>query len=448
MRAVSDILQNDVWRGLPCFIVGGGPSLKGFDWSILEGQPVIAINRALEFCNPSILLSMDSQVYRWFIEGDYGEQAKHKFEHMLGRKLWVHNAPLPYEEKDNELIRVPNLGKPRDRGDFVENVINWDFRKGIVAGGNSGYCAVQLALSLGADPIVLLGFDMKGDGVRQTHFHSGHPRGAQKEDVYKGFLNSFRILSKYFDNGYTKDTKPSILVVGQESALEYFPRVGMGMVPYLRNVNYKIRMITLATPNSGYMELAENLARSAKVFGYDCTIYAMDDIPRTWNAALRYRARFIRQVLSTLSENEVLLWVDSDCTFLKNPYYFTEFTEDTELDAAFTWCDWTQFPETAGSRKCWNELCAGVMLFRNRANVRALLDMWADWMEQEPNLKKLDQRYLQALLEEGAIEELGLKLGQIPLSHNQIFDSMASNGDPIIEHRPASRRLKEFGIAR
>ena len=34
------------WAGRRCFIIGGGPSLKGFDFERLRGERVIAINKA------------------------------------------------------------------------------------------------------------------------------------------------------------------------------------------------------------------------------------------------------------------------------------------------------------------------------------------------------------------------------------------------------------------
>ena len=45
-------LREGQWTGHPCFIIGGGPSLKGFDFNLLEGRKTIGINRAFEFFNP------------------------------------------------------------------------------------------------------------------------------------------------------------------------------------------------------------------------------------------------------------------------------------------------------------------------------------------------------------------------------------------------------------
>ncbi|GAG00227.1 unnamed protein product, partial [marine sediment metagenome] len=34
-------MPDGAWNGKPCFIVGGGPSLKGFDWTKLNGHRTI-----------------------------------------------------------------------------------------------------------------------------------------------------------------------------------------------------------------------------------------------------------------------------------------------------------------------------------------------------------------------------------------------------------------------
>ena len=48
-----------------CYIIGGGPSLIGFDWSKLDGKFVIAINRAYEVLpNAQIVYFTDDDYYQ------------------------------------------------------------------------------------------------------------------------------------------------------------------------------------------------------------------------------------------------------------------------------------------------------------------------------------------------------------------------------------------------
>ena len=43
---LKDSLPTGSWKGQRCFIIGGGPSLKGFDFKQLKGEKIIAINKA------------------------------------------------------------------------------------------------------------------------------------------------------------------------------------------------------------------------------------------------------------------------------------------------------------------------------------------------------------------------------------------------------------------
>ena len=44
-RLFPNTLEDDTWKGRRCFIIGGGPSLRGFDFSSLKGELVIGVNR-------------------------------------------------------------------------------------------------------------------------------------------------------------------------------------------------------------------------------------------------------------------------------------------------------------------------------------------------------------------------------------------------------------------
>ena len=61
-----EILPDGSWSGRRCFIVGGGPSLKGFDFERLRGERVIAINKAFyDVPFADIVFAMDSPFLIW-----------------------------------------------------------------------------------------------------------------------------------------------------------------------------------------------------------------------------------------------------------------------------------------------------------------------------------------------------------------------------------------------
>ena len=121
------------FEGETIYIIGGGPSLKNFNFAELKGHRTIAINKAVFFHQTAdVLYWTDSRFYTWY-----------------------------------------------------KNDID-----------NSGYAAINLAYHLGANRIVLLGFDMHNDG-KDTHFHNGYPTRAAGDHIYKNkFLPGFKELEK------------------------------------------------------------------------------------------------------------------------------------------------------------------------------------------------------------------------------------------------------------
>jgi len=158
-----------IWNDEVVYIIGGGPSLKGFDWSQLEGKKVIAINRAFEVMpNADVLYWTDSRFYRWFKEG---------IDKFSGLKFTCRE----FNEKPSDLI----LLKPN-------SAMNLDMRPSFIShGNNSGYGAINLAVKLGAKKIYLLGYDMNSF-PGQSHWHSGY-KSTHNDSIYVKMI-------KYFDS--------------------------------------------------------------------------------------------------------------------------------------------------------------------------------------------------------------------------------------------------------
>jgi hypothetical protein len=79
-----------------CFVVGGGPSLNGFDFSELNGFDTIAVNKAVEFIqNPTYFITTD---YSYFIKASLPlDKIKQKTRHTY----FVANLSHPYMEYKN-----------------------------------------------------------------------------------------------------------------------------------------------------------------------------------------------------------------------------------------------------------------------------------------------------------------------------------------------------------
>lgn len=135
------------------FIVGGGESLKGFDFNRLAGEDVIAINLAYQFIKPKILLWMDRSFY---------ENHKEGIDQLNCIKYAPDNVIATDWTEDIRAFRTGYQFKGKE-----------GFTKGIYAGNPastlSGLASISLAFALDYEEVFLLGFDGS-----QKHFHNGY----------------------------------------------------------------------------------------------------------------------------------------------------------------------------------------------------------------------------------------------------------------------------------
>ena len=209
-RFLHEVLPDRSWKGKPCIIVGGGPSLADFNWNLLRGWRVIGINRVYEQFDPTIIFSMDTRFLRWIMDGQYGEKAREKFIASKAYKVWLctYNCKLP---DDIFIVRVWRTYSQGFRA-FPPTM-----REGLGHGNNSGYGALNLAVCLRANPIYLLGFDMKHVDEK-THWHEGHPV-PHKTDTVQKFMQYFQLAAIK-----TKEMGMEVINLNPDSALPYFPK--------------------------------------------------------------------------------------------------------------------------------------------------------------------------------------------------------------------------------
>lgn len=166
------------------YIVGGGPSLTNFNWKLLDGKFVIAINRAYEVLpNADILYFTDPD----FWQRHRAAMLKHKGVIYRGR---IGKKPDIKEVNELQLHRHP---------------AGWsDVFGELYHGQNSTYACIQLAAQLGFTKIFLLGIDMKHhnkyDRTKKnclgvTHWHDGHRR-IDPPTAYNIMLKHYDILAK------------------------------------------------------------------------------------------------------------------------------------------------------------------------------------------------------------------------------------------------------------
>ena len=187
-----------LFSGETIYIIGGGPSLKNFDFRTLISKKTIAINKAIIY-HPTadVLYWTDGRFYTWF---------KNEVDSYKGLKFAL--KPGSQYTKDIQVLRK---GKPHGLEEDPE-VLSHGF--------NSGHAAINLAYHLGAARIILLGFDMINDGVH-THFHDGYPTRSAGNKIYQDkFLPGFKQL-----NSEIKNKGIEILNASPHSKLNVFPKI-------------------------------------------------------------------------------------------------------------------------------------------------------------------------------------------------------------------------------
>jgi len=141
------------------YIIGGGPSLRGYDWKRLKGKDTIGINEAYRK-DPTYLFWMDQ---KWY-------QSKSDLSHP--KAYTVHPVHTEYPKGITCLSRE-QLGR----------------------GSNSGYASIHLANYLGYSRVFLLGFDM-GYPIGQSHWHEGYKTTAQRSLMKSKWVEEFNRIPK------------------------------------------------------------------------------------------------------------------------------------------------------------------------------------------------------------------------------------------------------------
>lgn len=165
------------FNGNDVFIVGGGPSLFGFDFSRLDSRRVIAINHSYRYCKAEILV---------FLDAKFAREAKERGDDPYIMSLKV--------------VAGPSSGM-RSRGNCT--VVQMSQKPSKVPGSlygraQSGLVAINLALVGNARNIYLLGFDAKfTNGM--GHFYSKEWKHTMddKEIQYSKMARTYEAFKEY-----------------------------------------------------------------------------------------------------------------------------------------------------------------------------------------------------------------------------------------------------------
>ncbi len=185
---IGKVLKENEWKDERCFIVGGGPSLNGFDFSKLKDKGrIIAVNKSFyDVPFADVLIGMDTSFFRWADSGKLakpplGEKYRKAYREFKGHKIFI--ASRPTMIKNVHIIdRTKRMG------------LSKKFEDGIYTGNNSGVGALAFACIMGCNPIYLLGID--GKHKAKSHYHEGYPYRPQTSKTAKSFISHFQALGQ------------------------------------------------------------------------------------------------------------------------------------------------------------------------------------------------------------------------------------------------------------
>lgn len=189
------------WKNQDAIIIGGGPSLSSFDFKRLIGRNTIGCNDAYR---------LGPEIVQVCLFGDKSWWDRNKQN--------LTNFPNDVVTCSPSLINFPcgwlkQIARQKD-GLHRTAPIGWNH--------NTGACAINLAIMLGAVRIFLLGFDLSRRlSDNKAHWHAYNVRSIEDESYrrfLKGFGHVYADLKKFPEVRVTNVTDGS-------SQLPFFPRI-------------------------------------------------------------------------------------------------------------------------------------------------------------------------------------------------------------------------------
>ena len=179
--------------------------------------------------------------------------------------------------------------------------------------------------------------------------------------------------------------------------------------------------IAYYTQGTGYADEAQELAHTLTEFGLDFDVRGVPNLG-SWQANTSFKPTFIRNMMLE-HEGRQIVYLDADARVRHRPILLIDGMDG--IDFAAHWKD-------------GHELLGGTLYFGPGQKSWELVRRWQQECAEHPDV--WDQKNLQAVVETGAVVDLSLT--RISPPYCLIYDLMASQGPPIIEHLQASRRLK------
>jgi hypothetical protein len=198
-----------IWPEEDVFIIGGGTSLRDFDWSLLHGENTIGCNNAFRL-GPKVCKVCV------FVDRKFIVDAPNHMRAGFYDKLEEYGQTNLVVTNDSQL-KPFSMDKPWLK--WMPRKPKGLFREALGYNANCGGTAINLAILLGAKTIYLLGFDMKLGSDKKPNWHE-HVIDRASEEVYVRMLSTFGYVRKDLAAKFP-DCK--VYNINKDSNLRIFP---------------------------------------------------------------------------------------------------------------------------------------------------------------------------------------------------------------------------------
>ena len=222
---LESTLRDGCWAGHRAFVVGSGPSMKGFDFSLLQGEFSVGCNDEYLW-GPTLALAQDPRI-------TMGDGIPNRVP-LFKDPRWLHGPHVPIYFQGHPDQPYP---KPPDSDQVYiigsahskEAPFRWghSLAEGLYYGANVGMAALNLAEILGADPIYLLGLDARWEDS-STHHHGRYPKEwtldkeVDRKAVYGRWIKEFRKIAQM--------VRASVINLNPESGIDAFPKAEINVL--------------------------------------------------------------------------------------------------------------------------------------------------------------------------------------------------------------------------
>jgi len=146
----------------------------------------------------------------------HAEEVRLRYAAFEGQRVTVEGTGMMIDDPD--IFIIHNAGLYPDPPEGLSMDPHY-----IMTGSNGGYQAINIALLAGADPILLVGYDMRYvDG--RSHSHNGHEKQMPEDHYKRNYAPRFMEIKRALSSQAWQARGQRVINCTPHSAIQAFPR--------------------------------------------------------------------------------------------------------------------------------------------------------------------------------------------------------------------------------